>query len=412
MMEESTLLRRGDADALATGLADARTRLSRLLDAYERTLPRGLEVPYAAELNPPRWEFGHVAWFEEFWIGRHPGRLAGVAATADSPRAASWWPAADALYNSSTVSHTSRWHLDLPSAATTRRYAAAVRERTLALLAGTPDDDALLYPYRLALAHEDMHGEAWSYMAQHLALDVAEALDATGPAAVAPEAEGEATLAAAVHRLGHDGPGFAFDNERGAHEVELAAYTIDRAPVTWARYLPFVEEGGYRESRWWSAEGWAWRQRANLAAPRYLRRDDEAAGTWQRATFGRWMPLDPAQPAVNLSRHEAEAWCRWAGRRLPTEAEWDHAAHTLGEAFAWGQVWEWTASPFAPYPGFVPHPYADYSQPWFDGRPVLRGASFATVPRMTSRVYRNYFPAGRNDIWAGFRTCATDADAA
>ena len=306
------------------------------------------------------------------------------------------------------MSHTSRWHLDLPSAATTRRYAAAVRERTLALLAGTPDDDTLLYPYRLALAHEDMHGEAWSYMAQHLALDVADALDATGPASVAPESEGEAVLDAAEHRLGHEGPGFAFDNELGAHEVPLAAYTIDRAPVTWARVLPFVEDGGYRDPRWWSADGWAWRQRANLAAPRYLRRDDETGGAWQRATFGRWIPLDPQQPAVNLSRHEADAWCRWAGRRLPTEAEWEHAALTLGDAYTWGQVWEWTASPFAPYPGFVPHPYADYSQPWFDGRPVLRGASFATVPRMKSRVYRNYFPAARNDIWAGFRTCAVE----
>lgn len=112
---------------------------------------------------------------------------------------------------------------------------------------------------------------------------------------------------------------------------------------------------------------------------------------------------------MHLTHHEAEAWCRWAGRRLPTEAEWECAAlaaASSGEAFDWGQVWEWTASAFAPYPGFEPHPYRDYSMPWFDGRPVLRGGSFATAPRMKHPRYRNYFSAERNDLFAGFRSCA------
>ena len=119
---------------------------------------------------------------------------------------------------------------------------------------------------------------------------------------------------------------------------------------------------------------------------------------------------DLTLPAMHLSAHEAQAWCRWAGRRLPSEAEWEHAAVTAresGAAFDWGQVWEWTASGFMPYPGFVAHPYRDYSMPWFDGRPVLRGASFATAPRMKHPRYRNYFTADRNDIFAGFRSCAT-----
>ena len=121
------------------------------------------------------------------------------------------------------------------------------------------------------------------------------------------------------------------------------------------------------------------------------------------------MALDPAQPATNLSAHEARAWCQWAGRRLPSEGEWESAATQAaktGEAFEWGQVWEWTSSAFARYPGFVPHPYRDYSLPWFDGRPVLRGASFATAPRMKHPRYRNFFGAERNDIFAGFRSCA------
>ncbi|MBU2409500.1 MAG: SUMF1/EgtB/PvdO family nonheme iron enzyme, partial [Gammaproteobacteria bacterium] len=132
-------------------------------------------------------------------------------------------------------------------------------------------------------------------------------------------------------------------------------------------------------------------------------------GGWERSQFGQWVPIDPSAPAVQLTAHEAEAWCRWAGRRLPTEAEWETAARLAieqSEAFEWGEVWEWTASQFAPYPGFIPHPYRDYSQPWFDGRPVLREGSFATVQHMKHPSYRNFFPADRSDVFAGFRSCA------
>lgn len=119
-----------------------------------------------------------------------------------------------------------------------------------------------------------------------------------------------------------------------------------------------------------------------------------------------WQALDLAQVACHLSLHEALAWCRWAGRRLPTEAEWEHAALHAPGTFRWGDVWEWTASPFAPYPGFRAHPYRDYSAPWFDGRPVLRGASFMTQPRMRHPRYRNYFLPHRADVPAGLRSCA------
>jgi ergothioneine biosynthesis protein EgtB len=241
-------------------------------------------------------------------------------------------------------------------------------------------------------------------MAQHLAMPVATALDADAPVAIDIDGA-EQAIDAGPHRLGSEPGGFVFDNELNAHQVALSAYRIDAAPVSWARFLPFVEAGGYDNQRWWSTAGWAWRQQQQRSRPLHLQATE--AGGWQRASFGRWIDLDPRQPAMHLSQYEAEAWCSWAGRRLPTEAEWEHAAITLGDNFAWGQVWEWTASAFAPFDGFEPHPYRDYSMPWFDGRPVLKGACFATSARMRHLKYRNYFEAGRNDLFAGFRSCAT-----
>jgi ergothioneine biosynthesis protein EgtB len=218
-----------------------------------------------------------------------------------------------------------------------------------------------------------------------------------------PSPADDLALAGATLRLGHAGGGFAFDNELGAHEVRLAPCRIARQALRWAEYLPFVEQGGYAQGRWWTDAGRTWLAGTGAEAPRYLRRG--RAG-WQQWRHGRWAALDPALPACHLTQHEAQAWCTWAGRRLPTEAEWEAAALQWPQDFRWGDVWEWTASPFAPYPGFTPHPYRDYSAPWFDGRPVLRGASFATQPRLRSPRYRNYFPAGRSDVFAGLRSCA------
>ena len=156
--------------------------------------------------------------------------------------------------------------------------------------------------------------------------------------------------------------------------------------MSWPRFLPFVEAGGYADARWWSPAGWQWRDSHGAMHPRHLSRVRQAAGS--SGLFGAWTALAPTRPALQLTRIEAEAWCRWAGRRLPTEAEWECAAIAAhaGESSTGAQVWEWTATAFAPYPGFEPHPYRDYSAPWFDGRPVLRGASLPRPRRSGIRA--------------------------
>jgi ergothioneine biosynthesis protein EgtB len=399
-----------DARHLLVALEQARDGIRRLWHAYAAALGADLAVPYAPQLNPPLWELGHIGWFEEFWIARNPLRRRGVTADPDASRGASLLGQADAMYNSSRVAHARRWKLDLPNAQDTWRYVDAVRERTRTLLAGMRDDgDDVLYFFRLALMHELMHTEAWIYMAQALDIDVRGADVALAPPSIsATGADDELAFDDTRFMLGRSGGGFAFDNECQAHGVGVTAFRIDRQPLSWSRFLPFVDAGGYEDKQWWTPEGWAWRRQQGLRAPRYLDRAPSDSGRvgWTRRVFGRTEPLDLAATAVNISGHEAQAWCRWAGRRLPTEAQWELAATRADADFVWGSVWEWTASAFAPYPGFVAHPYRDYSQPWFDGRPVLRGASFATPAALRHPRFRNYFTAERNDIFAGLRTCA------
>jgi iron(II)-dependent oxidoreductase len=237
---------------------------------------------------------------------------------------------------------------------------------------------------------------------------------------------------------------FVFDNEKWAHAVRLAPFRISRAPVTARDFSLFVEDGGYQREDLWSAAGWRWRQDTGAAHPVYWRPAD---GGWERRDFDRWVALEPDHPVLHVSWYEAQAWCAWAGRRLPTEAEWEMAASASpaegrrrfpwGEAMptparanleghagglldvaalpdgdsAWGcrqmvgNVWEWTASDFGPYPGFVPDAYRDYSEPWFGTHKVLRGGGWVTRARLLRNTWRNFYPPDRRDVWAGFRTC-------
>lgn len=387
---EALAARCGGQEALRAALLESRARTLALLDACAAALDETLAVPYSPQLNPPLWEAGHVGWFQDYWIARNRERVLGTACDPAHARPPGRLVDADVLYDSSRVAHRSRWTLPLPDLAATRAYLAAGLAETLELLAqdsaAAPDNARQFYFYRLALFHEDMHGEAGIYMAQALGIplprELAPPVSVTRAPAPAPT---ELGFEARSWMLGHEGEGFAFDNECAAHPVDVPAFRIDAAPVTWARYLPFVEQTG-------------------CAPPRYLRRFD---GRWQQQVFGEWQALALDAPACHISWPEADAWCRWAGRRLPSEAEWELAACSE-PAFDWGTVWEWTASRFVPYPRFVAHPYRDYSAPWFaENRYVLRGASAATAPRMRHPRYRNYFTPERNDIFAGFRSCAT-----
>ncbi|MDP3192476.1 selenoneine synthase SenA [Rhodoferax sp.] len=402
--------RTADAPALAQHLRASRAHTLALLEAYEAALGPLLTVPCSPQLNPPLWEVGHIGWFQEFWLARNPQRRLGMVADPQAARPPALLPQSDALYNSSVVAHDSRWSLPLPDLQATRAYLQATLEQTLALLADEATDDAALYFYRLALFHEDMHGEAAVYMAQALGIGLPPAL--SGEGATRPGGSLQSlNLAAGDWTLGYTGRGFAFDNELVPHRVPLGAYAIDNRPVSWRRYLPFVEQGAYADAQWWLEAGWQWLQAGQgagaLAGPRYLRQVSPGQGesVWEQCRFGQWHALDLDAPACHLGYFEAEAWCRWAGRQLPTEAQWEQAAMTQ-PGFVWGEVWEWTASTFNAYPGFVAHPYRDYSAPWFGDRPVLRGASRATSERMAHPRYRNYFTPERNDLHAGFRSCA------
>lgn len=374
-------LRRGDPQALAEALRHTRARTLALAEAWREALGDAMQVPHAPGLNPPLWELGHIGWFQDGWIARNRQRDRGVDCDPDHARAPSRLDRADDWYDSSTVAHATRWQLPLPGWHDTRAYLQAGLEDSLALLRAAEGGD--LYFWQLALFHEDMHNEAWVYMAQ--------ALDIPLPAAVAEPGAGEDTLCGAeievpacTWRLGSEaGAGFAFDNEQDAHDVALPAFRIDAAPVTWSGWIAFLQATGH-------------------PPPPFVR---QSGGSWEERRFGRWQPLDLCAAVRHVNLKDAQAWCAWSGRRLPNEAEWECAAMTQ-PGFRWGEVWEWTATPFEPYPGFREHPYVDYSRPWFGSRQVLRGACTATAAGMRHPRYRNFFQPDRTDIYAGFRTCA------
>lgn len=377
-------LRCGGRDEVRAALLAERGRTLSLMDAYAGALGPQLAVPSDPGLNPPLWEWGHVAWFQQWWIGRNRQRGQGARCDPFHARPPPALAGADDLYDSSRVPHEARWSLPLPGLAATREQLAATLDETLALLDALPPDagDDDLYFFRLVALHEAMHAEAACYMARALGFEVP-AQARHGREAV-PGGPAELAVPAQSWMLGWRGPGFAFDNECAPYAVALAAFRIDAAPVSWDRFGAFVQAGGYADPRWWTPQGWAWRQQARPAQPRFGSGD---------------------APAEHLSLHEAQAWCAWAGRRLPTEAQWECAALTQ-PGLAWGRVWEWTASPFQPFPGFEPHPYRDYSQPWFGTRQVLRGACGATSASLAHPRYRNFFEPHRTDIHSGFRSCA------
>lgn len=263
------------------------------------------------------------------------------------------------------------------------------------------DADANLYFHRLTLFHEDMHGEALAWLRA--------ALGFTAPSLLRLQPQPMAEpIRLSGGEVAQGGPfglrGFAFDNELPGAHVHLQPFEIDTQVVTAGQFLQFVAAGGYDESALWPAEAAVWHNATQPPHPSRWRRND--AGNRQQRLIDRWTAPDPDLPVLHVNVFEAQAYCAWAGRRLPRAAEWELAASSAaGHGFRWGNsVWEWTADAFVPHEGFVPGPYTDYSQPWFGTHRELRGGSFATHARMHDVSYRNFFKPERSDIFAGFRT--------
>jgi iron(II)-dependent oxidoreductase len=407
--------RHAGPDRLASMLRDARHYTLALFDAMEDAgYADAARVPRLPIVNPPLWELGHTAWFAEWFVLRNatssrPGDADGHSLLT---RGNDW-------FDSSLVAHRTRWALDLPGPGAIRTYCDEVLERILERLAGEADDDAALYPYRLALAHEDMHGEALLYTMQTLGLALRSDMVGTLPA---PKPAGEIGLKGGNFMRGGDqSRGFVFDNEKEAAGCRVAPFAIDASLVSNARYLAFVEDGGYQDARHWSEAGRAWLMQSAQLAPRYWRRDDKGGdGGWRQLRFGRREMLVPDAPVRHLSLHEAQAWCRWAGRRLPLEAEWEFAARlasieagrlhpgaSAGDGLTqmFGACWQWTSSSYAPYPGYAPAAGAigEYNGKFMVNQYVLRGSSCATPSGHARASYRNFFPAGARWQFTGIR---------
>ncbi|HLW54122.1 MAG TPA: selenoneine synthase SenA [Candidatus Angelobacter sp.] len=429
-----------DAD-LAAWVRDARART---LDLVADLSDEQMMGPQLSIVNPPLWEIGHVAWFQEKWVLRH--------AAGESPVRSG----VDGLYDSAAVAHDTRWDLKLPSRRETLDYLTTVRDAVLERIEAGNLSENHRYFIQLSIFHEDMHNEAFAYTRQthgyrapgSCRRQTSSVAGEAGPLRGDAEIPGGRFMLGAFPELS-----FVFDNEKWAHAVEVRPFAMARAAVTQGEFLDFVEAGGYRRPEFWGESGLKWLRGAGAEHPLYWHR--EAAGRWLRRDFDRWLPLEPHRAVLHVNWWEAEAYCNWAGRRLPTEAEWEVAAssepagHGLAQTkrlFPWGDsfpsagqanlggasggtvdvaalpagdsafgcrqlignVWEWVADNFEPYPGFEVDPYREYSQPWFGTHKVLRGGAWITQPRLLRNTWRNFYTPDRRDVWAGFRTCRRD----
>ena len=426
------------ANHIIDGMKDARARTLELVGDLSDDQLMGPEL---STVNPGLWEMGHHAWFQSVWALRH--------ACGEPPTRRD----EDALYDSMEIAHDTRWNLPLPSRAETLAYMRKVHDSVLTRLDDNPSQKLLYHAFYSTL-HEDMHTEAFTYTRQtHGYPNPKFSIGNDSHMPKGGVCPGNVSIPGGTFMLGstQEEP-FVFDNEKWAHPVELKPFQIAKACVTQSEYVTFIENGGYDKSEFWCSDGWKWRQENNVTGHQYFR---HVNGTWERRHFDNWVRLEPNRAVIHVNWYEADAYCRWAGLRLPTEAEWEAAASvepgpnktclgTVKRRFPWGNnqptssvanldwklmgtadvgafpqgdspygcrqmvgnVWEWTNNDFLPFPGFSPDPYKDYSEPWFGTRKVMRGGCWATRSRLIRTNYRNFQTPDRRDVFTGFRTCS------
>ncbi|WP_406504306.1 ergothioneine biosynthesis protein EgtB [Streptomyces sp. NBC_00212] len=421
-----------------TALTAARARTGVLTSSVE---DRELTAQHSPLMSPLVWDLAHIGNQEEQWLLR-------AVAGQDAIR-----PEIDSLYDAFEHPRAARPTLPLLAPAEARRYAADVRGRAIDVLERTPLHGGPLtdaaFAFGMIAQHEQQHDE--TMLITHQLRKGSAALTAPEPPPGSTEGlPAEVLVPAGPFTMGTSTEPWALDNERPAHHRIVPAFHLDTTPVTCGAYLRFIEDGGYREERWWEPAGWAMVREHELGAPLFWRQE---GGQWLRRRFGVTEPVPVNEPVLHVSWYEADAYARWAGRRLPTEEEWEKAARhdpdsgrsrrypwgdgdptpahaNLGQrhlrpspagAYPEGQsplgirqligdVWEWTSSDFLPYPGFVAFPYREYSEVFFGpGHKVLRGGAFSVDEVACRGTFRNWDLPVRRQIFAGFRT-ARDAD--
>lgn len=358
------------------------------------------------DVSPPKWHLGHTSWFFESFV-----------LESFQPDYQIFHPLYGYLFNSyyetagERVARPQRGALSRPTVEEVVAYRAHV-DIAMSQLLANPIEPALIELIELGLQHEQQHQELLltdiKFILGHNLLHPLYDPMALGPLDLSAEHDGTCPplddwlhIDGHTARIGHEGRGFAFDNELPAHDVLIQNFEIRHALVTNAEYLAFILDGGYERHELWHSEGWDWVKTLEQRAPLYWIPDPDHANGWLNQTLSGPKPLFGQAPVTHISYYEAHAFCEWAGWRLPTEFEWEVAARQL----AWGRRWEWTQSAYAPYPGFVRKSGAvgEYNGKFMVNQQVLRGSSFATSPGHSRLTYRNFFHAPLRWQYTGIR---------